>query len=72
MWHIWGKGEVYTGFWWSILRDKNYLEDLGVGWRMMLKSVFKKWDGGIVWMDLAQDRGRWHSLVNVVMNLPVP
>jgi len=38
--------------------NKNYLEDLGVGWRMMLKSVFKKWDGGIVWVDLAQDRGR--------------
>jgi hypothetical protein len=24
------------------------------------------------WIDLAEDRDRWHSLVNVVMNLQVP
>jgi hypothetical protein len=28
--------------------------------------------GGIVWIDLAQDRDRWQALVNVVMNLQVP
>jgi len=25
--------------------------------------------GGLDWIDLAQDRGRWWALVNVVMNL---
>jgi hypothetical protein len=25
--------------------------------------------GGMDWIDLAQDRGRWRGLVNVVMNL---
>jgi len=27
---------------------------------------------GIEWIKLAQDRGRWQALVNVVMNLRVP
>ena len=27
--------------------------------------------GGVDWMDLAQDRGRWRALVNKVMNLRV-
>ena len=28
--------------------------------------------GGGVWIELAQDRGRWQALVNVVMNLRIP
>jgi hypothetical protein len=27
--------------------------------------------GGMDWIDLAQNRGRWQALVNVVMNLLV-
>jgi len=27
---------------------------------------------GMDWIDLAQDRGRWQALVNMVMNLRVP
>jgi hypothetical protein len=27
--------------------------------------------GGIDWIELAQDRGRWRALVNAVMNLQV-
>jgi hypothetical protein len=29
------------------------------------------WDG-VDWIDLAQDRGQWRTLVNTVMNLRVP
>ena len=28
--------------------------------------------GGMDWIDLAQNRDRWRTLVNVVMNLRVP
>jgi hypothetical protein len=28
--------------------------------------------GGVDWIDLAQDRDRWGTLVNAVMNLRVP
>jgi len=27
--------------------------------------------GVVVWLDLAQDRGRWRALINVIMNLQV-
>jgi hypothetical protein len=28
--------------------------------------------GGMVWIDLAQNRDQWRALVNKVRNLPVP
>ena len=31
-----------------------------------------KWDGGMDWIDLAQNRDEWRALVNPVMNLLVP
>jgi len=56
MWHIWETGKVHTGFWWGDLREKNHLEDLGIGGRVILKCIFKKWDGGFDEINLAQDR----------------
>ena len=29
-------------------------------------------EGGIDWIDLAEDRDRWRALLNAVMNLRVP
>jgi hypothetical protein len=48
------------------------LGDPGVDERVILKWAFKKWDGGMEWLELAQDRDRWPALVNAVMNLRVP
>jgi hypothetical protein len=48
------------------------LEDPGTDGRIILKWIFDKWDGGMDWIDLAQDRKRWRALVNAVMNFWVP
>jgi hypothetical protein len=55
------------GFWWGNLR-----KDAGVDGRIILNWIIKKWDGGMEWIDMAQDRDRWRALVNMVMNLRVP
>jgi hypothetical protein len=72
MWHVWGKREVHTGFWYGDLREGDPLIDPSVDGRIILKRIFKTWDGGMDWIVLAQDRDRWRALVNAVMNLRVP
>jgi hypothetical protein len=47
------------------------LGDPGVDGRIILKWI-KKWDGGMGWIELAQDRDRWRAVVYAVMNLRVP
>jgi hypothetical protein len=50
----------------------HHLGDPGVDGRIILKWIFKKWDGGMHWIELAQDTDGWRVLVNTVMNLRVP
>jgi hypothetical protein len=70
--HAWGTEEVHTGFWWENLRKGDHLEDLVTDGRIILKWILKKLDGGMDWINLAQDRDKWMALVNAVMNLLVP
>jgi hypothetical protein len=54
------------------LREGDHLKDPGLDGRIILKWIFKKWDGGMDYIELAEDRDRWRALVNAVMNLQVP
>jgi hypothetical protein len=42
----WGGGEVYTGFWWGNLKEIDHMDDSDVDGKIILKWIFKKWDGG--------------------------
>jgi len=54
-------------------REEKYrLEDPGVDGRIISKWICTKWDGGMVWIDLAQDRDRWRAAVNPVTKLRFP
>jgi hypothetical protein len=63
MQRVWARGEVHTGFWWGDLREGEHMEDPGVDRKIILNLIFKKWDGGMDWIELAQNRDRWRALV---------
>jgi hypothetical protein len=41
-------------------------------WEDNIKLSLQGWDGGMDWIDRAQDTGRWRAVVNAVMSLRVP
>jgi hypothetical protein len=63
---------MHTWFYCRNQRERDYLEDPGIDFRILLRWISGKCDGGMDWIDLAQDRDRWLTLVNAVMNLQVP
>jgi hypothetical protein len=62
-------GEVHKDFRWEGLRKRGYLEDQGVDERIILKRYLKKLDGGMDWISLAQERGKWQDVGNAVVKL---
>jgi hypothetical protein len=44
---------MHTRFWWGNLRERGYLEDIGIAGRTILKCIFRKEDGrvwiGLIW-----------------------
>jgi len=73
MWRVWGRGEGCTGFWWGRPEGKRPLGRPRRRWgdniKMGLQEVGGGWED---WMELAQDRDRWRTLVSTVMNPRVP
>jgi hypothetical protein len=52
---------VYKGIWWGKLRERDNLKDIGVDERIILKLVFKKWNGwawtGVIWLRIETGGG---------------
>jgi len=42
MYHVLGRGEVYTGFWLGNLKERDDGEDPGIDERIILKRIFRK------------------------------
>ena len=68
---IWRKRAIHIGFLWSNMKERDDLQDLGVGKRTILKWIFHKqvrraWPGlnesssSIKWVKFL-DRSCWHS-----------
>jgi hypothetical protein len=52
--------------WWRNLREEDYLEELDMDGRKIIIWIFKKWEGGVDWIVLAEDRGRRRALMNTL------
>jgi hypothetical protein len=72
MWRVGGRGEAHTGFWWGSLRERDHLGDPGVKGRIILRWTFKKWEGVIERIQLAQVKENLRALVNAATNIRVP
>jgi hypothetical protein len=68
----WERVKVYTKFWWVNPRKGDHLKDQNVDGRIILKWIFDNWDGGVDWIDLAEDRDRCRAVMNAVVNRWVP
>jgi len=40
------------------MRERDHLEDSGVDDRIILRWIFRKWDGGVGWIDVDQNKDR--------------
>jgi hypothetical protein len=61
MWHVWGRGEVYTGLYWRNLREGDHFEDPGIDGRIILKWIFERLgvgaQTGLIWLRIGTGGG---------------
>jgi hypothetical protein len=70
MWHAWGRGEMFTGFW--LGGPKRSLGRPRRRWEDNINMDLKTGIDGANWIQLAQGRVPWRAFVSAVMNLRVP
>jgi hypothetical protein len=44
MWHTWGRGEVFTGFWLGGWKGRDHWKDLVVGEKITLSWTLGRWE----------------------------
>jgi hypothetical protein len=43
-----GRREMYTGFWYENLRERDHLEESRVDGKIILRWIFRKWEVGVL------------------------
>jgi len=65
MWHAWGRGEAFTGFWLGDPKVKGHWLRPRSGWEDNIKLNLRKIGiDGANWIRLAQDRVQWRTSVS--------
>jgi hypothetical protein len=71
MWQACERREEWTRFWWESRKKRDHLEDRGVDERMGSEWSLGGLVAGMEWIQLAQDRDRWRTLGEAVIDLRV-
>jgi len=58
--HLGDRGDACRVFGGGDLRERDYLENLGVDGRIILSGCSRSGMGDVDWIDLDQGRNRWH------------
>jgi hypothetical protein len=61
-----GEDRKCRGFWWESQKERDHLKDQGVDGMMGSECILGGLDGGVEWIQLAQDRSRLWAVVNAV------
>ena len=63
---------MHTGIWRGNLKGRDHLGDPGLDGKIILRRIFRKWEGDMDWIDLAQVWDIWWAVVNAEMNFRFP
>jgi hypothetical protein len=66
MWHLWGRGDMYTGFGWGNLNGRGHVNDIIIDDNKIDHERMGWGCGGMDWIDQALDGDKWWAVVNTV------